>query len=89
MGNPQAKVTLVLYEDFQCPFCEVISGLQPNSSLAQSLKQRDPSWTPPILGIMNDYVKNGNVLFVYRDFAFLGSESIKASEAASWPVTVV
>jgi protein-disulfide isomerase len=21
IGNPQAKVTLVLYEDFQCPFC--------------------------------------------------------------------
>src|SRR3989344_1093438 len=81
IGNPQAKVTLVLYEDFQCPFCSAISGSQSNTSLIQSLKQRDPSWTPFMPAIM-DYVKNGDVRFVYRDWAFLGSESIKAAEAA-------
>ena len=85
LGNPNAKVTVILYEDFQCPFCGAISGLMPaNASLIQSLKQRDPSWTPFIPGIINDYVKNGNVLFVYRDFplSFLGPESVRSAEAA-------
>lgn len=34
-------------------------------------------------GIIEKYVKTGKVRFVYRDFAFLGDESILAAEAAS------
>ena len=72
-----------MYADFQCPFCGAVSGLMPsNSSLIQSLKQRDPNWTPSTSGIIDNYVKNGSVLFVYRDWAFLGPESVKAAEAA-------
>jgi protein-disulfide isomerase len=82
LGNPQAKVALVLYEDFQCPFCGAVNGVQSNAALIQSLKQHDPSWTPFMPGVLNDYVKNGTVLFVYRDYAFLGLESTRASEAA-------
>ncbi|MFA5778173.1 MAG: thioredoxin domain-containing protein [Candidatus Paceibacterota bacterium] len=86
LGNPSAKVTVVMYEDFQCPFCGVISGLEPLSagtqSLVQSLQQRDATWTPFVSRIINDYVKNGSVQFVYRDFAFLGPESQKSAEAA-------
>ncbi|MBI3888461.1 thioredoxin domain-containing protein [Candidatus Nomurabacteria bacterium] len=80
-GNPQAKVTLVLYEDFQCPFCGAVSGLEPNSLVIQSLKQRDPSWSPFMLGL-KDYITNGSVQFVYRDWAFLGAESTQSAEAA-------
>jgi protein-disulfide isomerase len=82
LGNPKAKVTLIMYEDFQCPFCEVISGLQPDSSLTKSMKQRDPSWTAFMPEVRDNYVKNGDVLFVYRDFPFLGPESARASLAA-------
>jgi protein-disulfide isomerase len=32
--------------------------------------------------IRDKYVQNGSVQLVYRDFAFLGDESVKASEAA-------
>ena len=80
LGNPNAKVALVMYEDFQCPFCGAISGY--NASLIKSLKQRDSTWTPFMPEVINNYVKNEKVLFVYRDFTFLGPESIRASEAA-------
>jgi protein-disulfide isomerase len=85
LGNPNAKVVIILYEDFQCPFCGAVSGLTPtNAPIIQSLKQRDPNWVPFIPGIINDYVKNGNVLFVYRDFplSFLGPESVRSAQAA-------
>jgi protein-disulfide isomerase len=60
----------------------VISGLAPNSEAITYLKQRDPNWTPFMPEILNNYVKNGKVQFAYRDYAFLGPESIKSSEAA-------
>ena len=62
LGNPQAKVALVLYEDFQCPFCGKF-------------------FTESEQPIRDTYVKNGEMQLVYRDFAFLGQESVKASEA--------
>ncbi|MSU44890.1 DsbA family protein [Candidatus Nomurabacteria bacterium] len=82
LGNPKAKVALILYEDFQCPFCGAISGLASDTPAIQALKQRDPSWTPFMAGIKENYIKNGKVQFVYRDWAFLGPESIKTAEAA-------
>lgn len=82
LGNEKAKVAVVVYEDFQCPFCGAISGLlKADSPLIQALKQRDPNWDPFMPTVM-EYVENGDVLFVYRDFAFLGPESFQASEAA-------
>ncbi len=81
LGNSNAKVALVLYEDFQCPFCGAVSGLVSDTDAIKYLKQIDPSWTPFMTGI-NDYVKNGGAQFVYRDFAFLGPESVRSAEAA-------
>ena len=63
LGSSSAKVAVVVYEDFQCPFCE-----------------RFFTDTESIL--REKYVTTGKILFVYRDFAFLGQESIKAAEAA-------
>jgi protein-disulfide isomerase len=82
LGDPKAKVVLVVYEDFQCPFCGAVSGSDAYPSLIESMKQRDPNWSPFLPGVINDYVKKGEVLLVYRDWAFLGPESIRASEAA-------
>jgi protein-disulfide isomerase len=63
IGSPLAKVTVVVYEDFQCPFC--------GKFFIETEKN-----------IRDSYIKNGSVQFVYRDFAFLGPESIRAAEAA-------
>lgn len=82
MGNPKAKVTLVLYEDFQCPFCGAVSGLSgENTEAVKYLKSKMPSWTP-FMTVVNDYIKNGTVQFVYRDFVFLGPESSQSAQAA-------
>ena len=79
LGNPQAKVTLIVYEDFQCPFCGAISGT--NQEVIKYLKGRDATWEPFMPKVM-DYVKDGKVFLVFRDFPFLGPESIRSSEAA-------
>ncbi|KKQ07340.1 MAG: DSBA oxidoreductase [Parcubacteria group bacterium GW2011_GWB1_36_5] len=82
LGSPKAKVTLISYGDFQCPFCGAITGLAPeDADTIKYLKRIDPNWSPLLPGIM-DYIKNGDVQFVYRDFTFLGPESIKSAEAA-------
>ncbi len=83
LGNPEAKIAIVIYADFQCPFCGAVTGLQSDESPAvKYLKQKDPSWAPYMSGIMDDYVKNGKVKLIYRNFAFLGPESQKSAEAA-------
>ena len=82
LGNKKAKVALILYEDFQCPFCGAVSGLASDTDAIKYLKEKvDPNWTP-FMPLVNEYVKKGDVLFVYRDWAFLGPESIRSAEAA-------
>ena len=63
LGNPNAPVTLVMYEDFQCPWC------------GKFVEESETT-------LRNTLVKEGKVQLVYRDFAFLGTESVKAAEAA-------
>ncbi|MDP2668925.1 MAG: DsbA family protein [bacterium] len=62
LGNPGAKVVVVEYGDYQCPFC------------GKWFKEVEPQ-------IINNYVKTGKAVFIFRDFAFLGEESIRSSEA--------
>lgn len=62
-GGSGAKVVVVMYEDFQCPFCE------------KFFKETEKT-------LIDNYIKSGKINFVYRDFAFLGPESLRAAEAA-------
>ncbi len=63
LGNPDAKVVITEWSDFQCPACR-----------AYALTRE------PVLE--QQYLSTGKVRFVYRNFAFLGPESIFAAEAA-------
>ena len=63
IGNPNAKVTLVMYEDFQCPFCGKFF------SESESV-------------LRDNYIKKGTINYAYRDFTFLGPESVQAGQAA-------
>lgn len=62
LGNKNARVVLIEYADYQCPFC------------GKFFKE-------VVQPVTDTYVKEEKVLFVYRDFAFLGQESLKAAEA--------
>ena len=63
LGDPSAKVTLIEFGDYQCPFC------------GKFFKDSEPL-------IRENYVKTGKIKFVWRDFAFLGPESLLGGQAA-------
>ena len=75
IGPAGAKVTVVEFADFQCPFCGIVFGNNIGG----------PTYDP-IRGtatkIADEYAKTGKVRFVYVPMAFLGQESIDAANAA-------
>lgn len=62
-GNTNAKVTIVEFADFRCPFCEQF-------------------FTNTESQLIKDYVDTGKVQFYFRQYAFLGSASTVAADAA-------
>lgn len=73
MGNKNAKVTVVEFADYQCPFCGALSGL--NSSMVSQMQAKDSTWQPFGTNFIKDYVNTGKAKFVYKDFAFLDDGS--------------
>jgi len=70
VGNANAPVTLAFWSDYQCPFCKAfevggVSGIP------------TPAAMPTIL---STYVNTGKVKIVFKDFPFLGNDSITAAE---------
>ena len=61
IGDPQARVTIAFWADFQCPFCKRFE----QDALPQIIK---------------NYVDTGKAKVVFKDFAFLGNDSITAGE---------
>jgi protein-disulfide isomerase len=77
-GNSSAVVTFVEFSDFQCPFC----GMTYGSPWADAYASQYGPIIGTVKSLETDYVKTGKVAFIHYPVAFLGQESIDASNAA-------
>lgn len=64
LGRPDAPVTLVQFEDLQCPFCREYTVNE-------------------FPAIVRRYVRTGKVKVEFRNFTFIGQDSVKAGQYAS------
>jgi protein-disulfide isomerase len=70
IGKVDAPVILAFWSDFQCPFCKAFeTGGVPQIPTPAAMPD-----------IVKKYVDTGKVKVVFKDFAFLGNDSITAGE---------
>jgi protein-disulfide isomerase len=76
IGKVNAPVTLAYWSDYQCPFCKAVEvgGVQ-GISVGASIPT-----------LIKNYVDTGKLRIVFKDFPFLGNDSITAAlyEHAIW-----
>ncbi len=64
IGDKNAPVTLVVWEDYQCPFCKAVEVGHPQIQVPPAMPE-----------LVRDYVKTGKLRIVFKDYAFLGDDS--------------
>ncbi len=70
IGDANAPVTIAFWSDFQCPYCKSFeTGGVPQITTPAALPT-----------IIKNYVDTGKARVVFKDFAFLGNDSITAAE---------
>lgn len=80
-GDKNAPVTIVLYDDMECPFCGAFEGT--NKEVIDMLKQRSPGWEPVMPNLIKDYVNHGKVKIIYRHFPLsFHQNALPAAEAS-------
>lgn len=80
-GKADASVTIVIYDDMECPFCGAFEGT--NKEVMDMLKQRNPEWAPVMPNLIKDYIDSGKVKLVYRHFPLpMHQNALPAAEAS-------
>jgi len=70
IGKADAPVTIAFWSDYQCPYCKAFeTGGVPQIKTPAALPQ-----------IIEAYVDTGKVKVVFMDFAFLGNDSLVATQ---------
>lgn len=70
IGKANAPVTLAFWSDFQCPYCKAVeTGGVPQIPTA-----------PALPDIIKNYVDTGKVKIVFKDYPFLGNDSVTDAE---------
>ncbi|MEK7069122.1 MAG: thioredoxin domain-containing protein [Patescibacteria group bacterium] len=69
IGKKNAPVTLVYWFDYQCPYCKAVDvGGIPQIPIE-----------PAMPALIKDYVETGKLKVVFKDYAFLGPDSMTAA----------
>lgn len=71
IGNADAPVVIAFWADYQCPYCKAVEVGDSRISTPAALPD-----------IVKQYVQTGKVKIVFKDFEFLGDDSIADGEYA-------
>ena len=70
IGKENAPLTMAYWFDYQCPFCKAVDvGGIPQIKVGPSMPT-----------LIKNYVETGKLKIVFKDFVFLGQDSITAAE---------
>lgn len=65
LGAKDAKITVVEFSDFECPYCGAAMGT--HQALVQKFKSQDPNWEAAVPKL-EELAKQGKIRLVYKHF---------------------
>lgn len=80
LGPDDAKVTVVEFSDYECPYCGASAGT--HQGLIDRFLSQDPTWEPAVPGLRK-LAEDGIIKYVFRDFPLtsIHKDAQKAAEA--------